>query len=62
MNQLLVAPGELKATIEHMKGARLKALADAALDVAQGSRDPGYAETARLALQQIRLAHPELGV
>lgn len=56
----LLPPAELLARIRAMPKEQVKALRDAALDVAKGSRRPMLPDTARLALQHIALLHPDL--
>lgn len=59
MNSLIASPSTLRTTIARLKGDRLRALIDAAQDVSKNSSDRQLQQTARFALQEVRLAHPD---
>lgn len=59
MNTLIASPSTLRTTISRLKGDRLRALVDTAQDVAKNSPSRQLQDTARFALEEIRLAHPD---
>ncbi|MCY0864972.1 MAG: hypothetical protein OWQ57_08485 [Sulfobacillus sp.] len=61
MMTTILPPSELMVRLRRMSKEEVKALRDAALDVAKGSRHPLLPGTADLVLRQIRVLYPDLG-
>ena len=58
MNPLFTSPSLVRATVAKLKGEHLRALVDAAQDVAKNSYDPQLQRSAQIALEQVRHDHP----